>query len=328
MKRILVVTSIVLAVGAFAFFAAWARWIHTPAFEPPPLDGQLLSGALRVGDLERTFDAYVPTKKAAAPALVFVLHGSMGDAKQARSSTYHAFDVLADRDGFFVVVYPDGYERHWNGCRAAGSYAANTENIDDIAFFASMVEHFASEQGIDAKRVYATGISNGGHMAYRLALEAPELVAAVAPVAASLPADANLACEKSGRPIAVLVLNGTDDPMNPDAGGEAALYGFFASRGDVLSSDATVAYFAELAGHSEPPQVHAYPDVAPGDGSHAERITWSDGPGPPVVLLRVHGGGHTFPHREHRYPRFIGETNADLDGAEEIWRFFAEQVSR
>lgn len=326
MKRVLQIAGVALVVVAIALGLAYGRWIHAPTFEVPPFEGALVSGSLRVGDLERTFDAYVPATTAASPALVFVLHGSMGDGEQARRGTFHAFDVLADREGF-VVVYPDGYERHWNGCRAAGPYAANTENVDDIAFFASLVEHFAATHGIDAQRVYATGISNGGHMAYRLALEAPHLVAAVAPVAASLPADANLACAKSGRPVAVLVLNGTDDPMNPDAGGEAALYGFFASRGDVLSSDATVAYFAGLAGHAGPPRIYAYPNVAPGDGSHAELFTWSDGPGPPVALLRVHGGGHTFPHRQHRYPRFIGETNADLDGAEEIWRFFAEQTS-
>ncbi len=322
MRRALAVAFVCLVLGTgFTYL----RWLHTPPFTPPPLAGELREGSLPVDGRERTFAAYVPAAAAPEPALVFVLHGSMGDGAQARLGTFHAFEALADRDGF-VVVYPDGFDRHWNGCRAAGRYAANIENVDDVAFFAAMVDHFAARHGIDRRRVYATGISNGGHMAYRLALEAPDLVAAVAPVAASLPADGNLGCTKSGEPVAVLVLNGTDDPMNPDAGGEAALYGLFGSRGDVLSSDATVAYFAGLAGHTASPRVHAYPDVAPGDGSRAELSIWSDGPGPPVALLRIHGGGHTFPHPEHRYPRFIGETNADIDGAEEIWRFLSEQA--
>jgi polyhydroxybutyrate depolymerase len=188
-----------------------------------------------------------------------------------------------------------------------------------------MVEVFVAEQHANADRVYATGISNGGQLAYRLALESPERVSAVAPVAASLPDDANLDCVKSGKPVAILVLNGTDDPMNPYAGGKVALYGLWAHRGTVLSTGATIDYFAQLAGHRGPPHVVEYPDVAAHDGSRAELRTWNDGPGPDVVLLSVEGGGHTFPHPFHRYPRFIGRTNADLDAAAEIWRFFTDK---
>lgn len=322
MKRFLRIAGVVLIALIACLMLVWARWVRVPPFEPPSVSGTLVDGALRVDGRERRFHAYVPARLAADPALVFVLHGSMGDGAGARASFYQAFEPIADREGF-VVVYPDGWERHWNGCRAAAPYAANTEDIDDVAFFAAMVAHFEAELGVDRKRVFATGYSNGGHMAYRLALEAPALVAAVAPVAASLPTDANLGCTKSGRPTAVLVLNGTADPMNPYEGGDAALFGIFISRGDVLSSDATVEYFAALAGHRGPPRVHAYPDVSKSDDSTAELRIWEDGSGPPVALLRVQGGGHNFPHARFRTPLFLGPTNADVDAAEEIWRFFA-----
>src|SRR5437899_384166 len=85
---------------------------------------------------------------------------------------------------------------------------------------------------------------DGDLLAYRLALELPDRIAAVAPVAASLPDDSNFDCKKSGKPVAILILNGTADPMNPYEGGEVALYGLFGSRGTVMSTDATVAYFA------------------------------------------------------------------------------------
>ena len=325
MPRLLEIAAAVLGLLVLAVVAAWGYWIYTPSIEPvPALSGELLDGSLTVGGRERHFRWYRPAKPAASPPLVFVLHGSMGDGRMARRGTYYEFDRLADRHGF-LAVYPDGYEQHWNDCRAKAPYAANLKNIDDVAFFGAMVDFFVAEQHANADRVYATGISNGGQLAYRLALEAPDRVAAVAPVAASLPDDANFDCTRSGKPVAILVINGTDDPMNPYEGGEVALYGIWGHRGTVLSTDATIDYFAKLAGHQGAPHVVEYPDVARHDGSRAELRVWNDGPGPEVVLLSVQGGGHTFPHPFHRYPRFIGRTNADLDAAAEIWRFFTDK---
>ena len=323
--RFLEVAGIVLGVLVLACVAGWGYWFYTPSIKPvPALDGELLAGSLKVDGLVRKFRWYRPAKVAPSPPLVFVLHGSMGDGREARSMTYYEFDRLADRHGF-LAVYPDGYEQHWNDCRAHAPYEANKKNIDDVKFFGKMIDFFVAEQHANPERVYATGISNGGQLAYRLALEMPDRVAAVAPVAASLPDDSNLDCKKSGKPVAILILNGTADPMNPYEGGEAALYGLWGSRGTVLSTDATVRYFAELAGHHGPPRIVKYPDVATHDSSHAELQIWNDGPGPDVVLLKVEGGGHTFPHPFHRFPRFIGPTNADLDAAAEIWRFFTDK---
>jgi polyhydroxybutyrate depolymerase len=325
MPRFLEIAAAVLGLIVLAFAAAWGYLFYTPSIEPvPALDGELLEGSLSVDGLERHFRWYRPAKPAASPPLVFVLHGSRSDGREARRGTYYEFDRLADRHGF-LAVYPDGYEQHWNDCRAAADYTANKKNIDDVGFFSAMIDFFVAEQHANPDRVYATGISNGGQLAYRLALELPDRVAAVAPVAASLPDDANLDCKKSGKPVAIMILNGTKDPMNPYEGGEVALYGIFGSRGTVLSTDATIAYFAKLAGHHGPPHIVEYPDVNTHDHSRAQLQTWSDGPGPEVVLLRVEGGGHTFPHPFHRFPRFIGATNADLDAAAEIWRFFTDK---
>ena len=328
MPRFLEIAAGVLGVLVLAIAAAWGYWFYTPWVKPVPgLDGKLLDGSLSVGGLERHFRWYRPAKAAEAPPLVFVLHGSQGDGRAARRMTYYEFDRLADRHGF-LAVYPDGFEQHWNDCRRAGTYTANTRNIDDVGFFGKMIDFFVAEQHANPDRVYATGISNGGQLAYRLALELPDRIAAVAPVAASLPDDANFDCEKSGKPVAVLVMNGTKDPMNPYEGGEAALYGIWASRGTVLSTDGTVRYFAELAGHHGAPRVVQYPDVNTHDHSRAELQIWNNGSGPEVVLLKIEGGGHTFAHPFHRFPRFIGVTNADLDAAAEIWRFFTDKRRR
>ena len=181
-----------------ALFAAWGlRFRRAPE---PTLPGSLVAGSLDHGGRTRTWHAYLPAQRAAAPALVFVLHGSNGDWIQARTGYAYDFDALAETEGF-IPIYPDGFEGHWNDCRKAGPYAANALDIDDVGFLRALVEKFAAEHGVDRRRVFATGISNGGQMALRLALEAPELVRAVAPVAASLPAANNLDCKPAGRPV-------------------------------------------------------------------------------------------------------------------------------
>jgi polyhydroxybutyrate depolymerase len=323
--RLVEVVGIALGVLVLAIAAAWGYWFYTPSIKPvPALDGALLEGKLVVGGMKRDFRYFRPAKVVASPPLVFVFHPSMGDGREARRATYYEFDRLAARHGF-IVVYPNGHQQHWNDCRAAATYAANKQNVDDVAFVAAMIDFFVAQQNANPDRVYVTGVSNGGQLVYRLALELPDRFAAFAPVAASLPDAANFDCTKSGKPVAIMIVNGTADPMNPYEGGEAALYGIWGSRGTVLSTDATVKYFADLSGHQGPPHVVAYPDVATYDHSHAELRTWNDGPGPDVALLRVDGGGHTFPHLFHRFPRYLGPTNADLNAADEIWRFFTDK---
>src|SRR5262245_361151 len=324
MRRAAKLAGVFVLVLAALGAVGWRLLIFAPEPEMPPLGGELVRGSLRAGERERSYALYVPASRAERPALVLVLHGSMGSGDQARTGTFYRFDELADRDGF-VVAYPDGFERHWNDCRRVAPYSANTLGVDDVGFLRALVARLEAELGVDPARVYATGMSNGGQMAYRLALEAPDLVAAVAPVAAGLPDAENLDCTPSGEPVAVLILNGTEDPMNPFAGGRVALYGLWGDRGTVLSSDASAAWWAELAGHRAPPERRRYPDASRDDASWAELVTWSDGPGPEVAHLVVHGGGHTFPHPRWRYPRFIGPTNHDVDAAGEIWAFFARQ---
>lgn len=324
MRRLAKLALAIVLVLLFAGAVGWRLLAWAPPPELPALTGELVAGSLRVGERERTYTLYVPASRAPHPALVFVLHGSMGNAEQARTGTFYAFDELADREGF-VVAYPDGFEGHWNDCRRAAPYSANAQDVDDVGFLRALATRLEAEQGVDPSRIYATGISNGGQMAYRLALEAPDLVAAVAPVAAGLPDDANLDCTRAGKPVAVLILNGTEDPMNPFYGGHVVFYGVWGDRGTVLSSEASAAYWAGLDGHRQPPRRHRYPERSRDDDSWAEIVEFVDGPGPEVAHLVVHGGGHTFPSSRGRYPRALGPTNADIDGASEIWAFFARQ---
>lgn len=294
-------------------------------FELPPepaLSAEPARGALPWRGLARGYLAYVPAGLAPGAPLVLVFHGSDGDARQARAGFGYEWDRLADEHGF-VVAYPEGFEGHWNDCRAAAPYAANRLDVDDVGMTRALVARLAERHGVDPARVFATGISNGGQMALRLALEAPDLVRAAAPVIASLPAPENLDCTPSRRPVSVLVMNGTADPMNPYEGGTVALHGLIGDRGAVVSSEATVAHFAELAGHEGPGVHEVLPDRAPDDGTTIERTRWSAPGRATVVLYAVRGGGHTVPHPKARFPRLLGRTSRDAVAAEEIWAFFA-----
>jgi polyhydroxybutyrate depolymerase len=178
------------------------------------------------------------------------------------------------------------------------------------------------DHGINPKRVFATGHSNGGHYAFRLALEQPEEVAGIAAISASLPTADNTVCQAAGKEIPVMIINGTSDPMNPYEGGKVAMWGLLASRGTVTSSEASAAYFAGLGGALAAPQVERLPQVDPSDASWVERKTWRSARGIEVVLLSVHGGGHVVPQPYCRYPRLMGHQTRNLDAPLEICRFF------
>jgi polyhydroxybutyrate depolymerase len=306
-------------------FLAWQTYV--PKASVPRLQGELRSSSLLVDGRRRTFTFYVPPRVPLHPRLLLVLHGSTMNGKQMRAQTAYAFDQLADEEGF-LVAYPDGYGGHWNDCRATGNYEAKRLAVDDVAFLRTLTGLFQREYGVDASQVFATGVSNGGQMSYRLALEAPELVRGIAAIAANLPTTENQTCVPSGRPVATMILNGTDDPLNPHEGGRVALYGIFFRRGNVQSTRATAAYWASLAGHDASPAVSALPDGDPADGTTVTRHSWTSAGRPPVALLVVNGGGHTIPHPHARAPRLLGRTCHDLSSPEVIWRFFADEARR
>jgi polyhydroxybutyrate depolymerase len=172
--------------------------------------------------------------------------------------------------------------------------------------------------------VFVMGYSSGGHMAYRLALEMPERITAIAAVAANLPADNNCDCRQSRVFIPVLVMNGTADPINPDGGGKITLFGF-GSRGIVLSSRNSAEYFARLDSQEGGPEISRLPSRDRLDHTSVEKLDWNTPGKPEVVLDSIRGGGHVVPQPNYKAPRFLGRTTHVINGPEEIWDFFARQ---
>jgi polyhydroxybutyrate depolymerase len=287
----------------------------------PELAGRIEKAALSHGGRTRTWLTYMPAGRAAAPALVIVLHSSMGSAQQAREMFGYDFDVLADEHGF-VVAYPNGVEGHWNEARVKGPFAAKQQNIDDVGFLRALVDQLVERYDVDRSHVYVTGVSNGGSMAIRLALEGPDLARAYAAVVSSVPAPGNMAAAPSGRAVSMLIMNGTDDPLNPWDGGDVVLRGVWGNRGPVMSTHASIDYFRALAGLESAADTTAFPDRDASDGSTVERSLWSEPGKSSVALYAIKGGGHQVPHPATYGRRLLGSSNRDIHAAREIWKFF------
>ncbi len=310
------VAAMLLACAGLALYL----WLAFDVPEPP-LQGELREAHLAAAAIDREFQYYLAPDLPAGAPIVFVLHGSGMTGPQIRAVYGYRFDLLAEEYGF-LPVYPTGFDNHWNDCRDAADYQANVQDIDDIAFFRAMIDYLVAEHRADRERVLVTGLSNGGQMAYRLALEAPELVTAIAPIAASLPVWVETDCEPGDESVAVAIFNGTRDPVNPYDGGLVSILGN-GSRGTVISSRKTAAYFAGLAGHRAITESSRLPDRDPDDASTIELDVWRTPGLDEVRLYTVIGGGHTVPSRTTTMPAFlIGPTNADIEAADEIWQFF------
>lgn len=229
-------------------------------------------------------------------------------------------DAVADSGGF-LVVYPDGIDRGWNDGRGIN------EGIDDVGFTREMVSKLETQYKIDGKRVFATGISNGGFMCFRLACDAPDLVAAVAPVAAAM-SDALAKNNRSTAPVSVLVINGTADPFVPWNGG--VIGSTAGGRGIALSAQATIGYWVALDGCPATPVVSGLPDTDPADGTRVTQSSYGGGRGGTgVVLLAVDGGGHAWPGGRQYLPvRVIGRTSRDVTASQYIWEFFKGHPKR
>lgn len=281
------------------------------------------SDMIAVDELHRDFHYHVPTPVPdAAMAVVFVLHGGAGRAEQFAG--YLNFDVFAARRKF-LVVYPQGFERHWNDGRPDVSYSTHIGDVDDIAFLRSIVEFLAIRYPIDRSRIYAAGISNGGMMSLRVACEAADTFAAVAAVTASFPIVMADRCNPV-RPISVMLINGSSDPVFPYDGGTIGLGR--RSLGRVQSTPDTVARWVTLNGCQGLAKAGVLPDIDHDDDSQivVERYLPCRG-GTEVTLYRVEGGGHTWPGRSPYLPRFlIGKTNRDIDATAHILDFFSRHA--
>jgi polyhydroxybutyrate depolymerase len=265
----------------------WGIGILIPALA----QAQLVSDSILIEGHYRSFVFQPPPAQHKPRQLLFLMHGSGGNAQDMTAAAAQLL-AIAPREKLLVVC-PNGYQRFWNECRKYATSAANRENINETAFFTAMVQYFRQRYGIDTNRVFAAGFSGGGHMAYKLGLTLPDQVKGIAAIVANLPDSASCDCTLAGKPLPVLIVNGTADNVNPHQGGEMFVGG--SSFGKVKSTQGSFAYWAGLAGYTNSPRIRQLPNTDTTDGCTITELSYRNKRRPPVVLLQVNGGGHGFP---------------------------------
>jgi polyhydroxybutyrate depolymerase len=183
--------------------------------------------------------------------------------------------------------------------------------VDDVGFTRSLLDDLAKVANVDARRVYATGMSNGGLMCYRLASELSDRIAAIAPVAATM---GSAACHPK-RPVSVMHFHGTDDKFLPFAGGRGV------SQTDFFSVDHSIRAWVKADGCPEKPKVKAMPQKAD-DDTAVQRRTYGPGKeGAEVVLFVIQGGGHTWPGKTPKL-QLLGKSTKNISANDLMWDFF------
>jgi len=261
-----------------------------------PVPGGTSVHTMSFGGLDRTYRVHKPAGLTAAAPLVVMLHGATGTGEQAEKS--YGWDQLAD-SAHFVVAYPDGIGRSWNGHGCCSK--AMRENIDDVGFIAAMVGQISADLPIDKSRVYAAGMSNGGILSYALACDTG-IFAAIGPDSATM-----LDPCTAPHPTSVIHIHGTADKLVPYHGGTVAS----AVNGPPVPDVNALWRKVDQCG---PPNVTTNAPLTTSTAACADKRT--------VELITIDGGKHQWPggttFLEKRDP-----TSHELNATETIWKFFA-----
>ena len=289
-----------------------------------PLFAAASADTIKVGGIDRSFTTLLPPQRPAP--LVVVLHGGLQQGRDVARSTN--WDRVAEEQRV-AVVYPDGINRAWGDLRPAGERIRGgpPAGTDDVSFLSALIEKMTLSGIAEAHRVYLTGVSNGGAMVFTMVCKRADLIAAAAAVIINLTDGLAGSCHPD-RPVPMLIMNGTADPLVAYDGGRGTSR--FALP-KVWSTAATVDFWRKLNGCQL--RDGATTTLPHREETHGSTVTIIASLCPPrgdVTLYRINGGGHRVPSLTSaaRFPllsdRLFGSQNHDIDAAAEIWRFFKE----
>lgn len=310
---------------AAAVVVAWAGTAAAAGPPPPGLGPGDYDLALRHGGRMRTYLLHVPPRRDLDRALPLVLSFHGGGSRARDHKAWSGLDRVADRGGF-LAVYPDGtglLRRNlltWNAGTCCGY--AHRHGVDDVGFALAVLADVARRTPVDHTRVYATGMSNGAMMSYRLAVEASERVAAIAPVAGAMVVESFAPT----RPVPVMHFHSVDDPRAPYGGGTGPLLPFFDRERHPSVEDA-LSRWVRSDGCPTTPRPGVAIQVAavtPEDAHLAQEFVYEPcWGGAQVVLWKLTGPGHVWPGAPPRYPALLlGPPTRVIDASETMWRFF------
>jgi polyhydroxybutyrate depolymerase len=292
-----------------------------PDSDPVPGPG-LYSRTILSRGLERSYILHVPAGWRAGTDLPLVLafHGTGSDPANLR--TVAGLGAVADELDF-LVAYPAAATGDWNTeCLECGSNAV-VDEIDDLGLVSDLVDRIDADVGVDRRRVYAVGISNGALFVHYLACAAQGTITAVASVAATLLAPEHVPACDNDRPVPIALFLGSDDTFFPP---EGKLAGNDIVHVRLLSIDESVATWAARDGCDEGPAIMELPDLED-DGTtvRRERYSGCDG-GAEVVYYAIQGGGHTWPGSGVASGGLVGRTSREISASETAARFFLEHI--
>ena len=278
----------------------------TPPAPSAPCSGKAglagdLDWKLSVGGVERLVHVHVPTGYANAKATPVVLnfHGLGSNATEQNQLA--RMSAKADRAGFIAVhAEGTGTTRSWNGGGCCGE--ASSLATDDMGFVNKILDELSARLCVDTRRVFATGMSNGGFMSHRLGCEMSTRIAAIAPVAG---VNAMATCNPT-RPMSVFQFHGTLDSLVPYNGNSQGLPSVAQTVSDWAGRDGCSATPREISKKGEVTCV-TY------DGCKG---------GAEVNLCTVEGGGHTWPGGVP-VPS-LGHTTTDIVATDAMWDFFVK----
>jgi len=269
--------------------------------------GKVSNEIIVYGGIPRRYRLYQPSKLASPSSpLVFVLHGGgLGSPDQVATDSH--FDGQAERDGF-LAVYPEGVGRTWNAGTCCGP--AQRLNVDDVGFIRKLIDAISARYPVDPGRVFATGISNGGMMAYRLACDLSDRIAAIGPVAASM----LVPCHPPRR-VSVIHIHGLQDRFVPYDGGVGPRS---ISRDSRPSVPSVIQRWREIDGCPGPPTVDRDPPVT-------RTASLGCGEGTAVVLYTIDNAGHVWPGGRTSVvgAALFGSPSNAIDATSVIAAFFA-----
>ena len=260
---------------------------------------------LTVGGVTRQYLLYIPANLPAAPSMLIYLHGANGGLYEGQNN---GWTTKAGKVGF-IAAYPQALPNN-SGITSWNLYFNHsfTNPPNDVGFIRALIDELEKTRAIDPKRVYVTGMSNGGMMTYRLACELSDRIAAAAPVAGAL----NLENCQPARPVSMIIFHGTADEHVLFDGGEPLKKADTHRRVD-KSVGYAVTFWVKRNGCSEIPQREE-------KGSIRSEIYREVKEGTEVALYTVKGGGHAWPGGESY---LLGvEPTREISATDLMWDFF------
>jgi polyhydroxybutyrate depolymerase len=293
-----------------------------------PEKGRLASARRRTlafGGLSRSYLVQsVPAARGPGPyPVVVLLHGGTQTSEEVWRQT--SLPTLGEREDF-IVVAPQGVDRHWNDARGSTIAGDPASTADDVGFLKAVIADVAARDHGDVSAVFMVGVSNGGFMTMRFACDAGDVLRAASSVIATLPEPMKQSC-RSPRPLPWLAINGTDDPLIPFGGQPEGATRRGNPQPALLSANDTFRFWADRDG------------CAPGvtrrtltDASQDERRRWAESfersgcaGGQVSRQVVMHGSGHVFPGLPIRLAlveHVVGAPAPELDGGTLVWQFF------